>query len=505
MPLDSISATVCYVVSSNKLTISVQELSASILVVSNYNGSAISKYGARDGAVTAIISGGSGLYSYIWDTQPPQTSGTAIGLAAGTYTVVASDLTGCQISTSVSLSEPDSLSVTLTPVSNFGGAAISCFGASDGIIQVVASGGVGAYSYEWAHDAMERGAVVTGLMAGTYTVTATDANGAKRTVSLELTQPSKIEIESVITPVVCANQSDGGIAVHATGGTAPYSYHWDHGPSIPVLEGLSPNTYGCMISDVNGCTVYKQFTLADLIPMQIEGVVVDNVCFGGDEGYISTNVNGGTGPYIFSWSNSAEGQEIFQLAAGSYSVTVADAKGCSVSKSFTVGQPSPISINITTKPDNGRGVGTANAVVSGGMEPYAYSWVTGESGESVSGLKVGAYFLNVRDANGCEATQSFDIEPSDRPECLEIHMGFSPNGDGLNETWFIPCIEYFPQNKITVLNRWGQELYSAEGYDNSWGGTANGQPLPDGTYFYIIEIQTNNHRRQFKGTVNIIR
>ncbi|MDX2249442.1 MAG: gliding motility-associated C-terminal domain-containing protein [Bacteroidia bacterium] len=502
---DSISATGCHILSTNKLKVSVQEITASAFVVSDYNGVAISKKGARDGAVTVATSGGSGVYGYTWNTTPVQTSNIAIGLGTGVYTATVSDTTGCVATASVSLSEPDSLGAVIFAASDFNGSPVSCSGAADGIIKVVPNGGVGGYSYKWLHNPSTNSEVISGLSAGFYTVTVKDANGADKTVSLELTDPAELQVQSIVSPVVCSNQADGVITLHASGGTVPYTYDWEHGPSTPSLEGLSSGIYRCKITDANGCSVTEPFTLTDIPPMAIEGVVGDNDCFAGQEGYIAATVNGGTGPYLFSWSTGEEVQDVFHLAAGSYSLTVADSKGCTASRIFEVSQPEQIVAEITTKADNGRGIGSATVSVSGGIPPYEYYWSNGDNDETANGLRVGTYSLTIRDASGCEMIKEFEVSPNDRPDCVEIHIGFSPNGDGINETLYIPCIEFFPQNKLTIVNRWGQELFYAEGYDNLWEGTVNGQPLPDGTYFYILEIQTTQNRRQFKGTVNIVR
>ncbi|MEZ4826479.1 MAG: gliding motility-associated C-terminal domain-containing protein [Bacteroidia bacterium] len=503
--MDSISATVCHVISANYLTFVVTEITATAFVVSDYNGAAISRYGGRDGAVMVTTSGGSGALSYLWNTQPPQTTSTAIGLGAGEYHVSVSDTSGCHAGATVSLSQPDSLLISLQISSDYHGTAISCTGASDGTVQVQVTGGISPYTYQWAHNTQLSGNTAAGLGAGTYTVTVRDANGAEKTDTVLLHDPLPVTLTHTISQLKCASQADGSIAVHATGGVAPYSYNWDHGPSTPAVEGLSSGSYRCQVTDANGCQASSTFVIEDKLPMQIEGIVSNNICFGAADGYIGINILGGTAPYFYRWSSGAEVSDLFGLTAGSYTLTVADSVGCTATESFTIQEPQPWQVDIFTRPDNGKSVGSAQAVVSGGVPPYQYSWTTGDTGATVSGLLAGSYALKITDANGCEWSQSFEIDPSDRPECLEIHTGFSPNGDGINETWHIPCLTYFPDNKITVVNRWGQELFSAQGYDNSWGGTTNGQPLPDGTYFYIIEIQTNNNRRQFKGTVNIIR
>jgi gliding motility-associated-like protein len=122
-----------------------------------------------------------------------------------------------------------------------------------------------------------------------------------------------------------------------------------------------------------------------------------------------------------------------------------------------------------------------------------------------SPTKTTAYTLYITDANGCTTTENLVVKVSQDPTgCITTNEGFTPNGDNVNDRWELPCIYSF-QNKLTVYNRWGQLVYEKENYDGSWTGDYQRKSLPDGTYYYVLELQINGKTNTQKGTVSIFR
>jgi gliding motility-associated-like protein len=185
---------------------------------------------------------------------------------------------------------------------------------------------------------------------------------------------------------------------------------------------------------------------------------------------------------------------LFNLGAGNYTVTVVDSFGCVLNDVTIISQPdslfltiySPLQFNGLHISLAGSNDGSIDLTVNGGTNPYAYTWSTGASSEDLNNITAGFYNVIVIDTNGCKATASIILT---EPFVLELPTGFSPNGDGKNDLFVIHGIESYPDNTVTIYNRWGNVVYSTSGYSNDWNGNSNnGQALPDATYFVILEI-----------------
>lgn len=389
-------------------------------------------------------------------------------------------------------------------VTDFNGYPISCFGASDAIVRVQGVGGSEPYSYIW--DNAQTTPTVSQLAAGWHSAIITDANGCKSPAAILLEEPPKLSTSLQADHQLCKDSTDGRIIVHAAGGTAPYTYQWSGGlVAADTAAGLLPGTYSVVVTDANGCSTETSAEIRQGSDVELNVQAFDESCYAQADGYALAEVTKGKGPYQFSWSNGATESEVFDLPPGSYQLAVTDALGCVLQREVLIGKADSLHLRVVSQADNGNRTGMARIDASGGTPPYSYLWNTGDTTREISGLDEGQYEVRVEDANGCVAIATVGIEEILKLDCLEIHTGFTPNGDGVNETWFIPCIHAFQQNEVIILNRWGQELLHVQGYDNQWNGTINGKPLPDGTYYYILKLHAPTDKRTFKGTVTIIR
>ena len=385
----------------------------------------VSCNGLSDGDATAIAGGGTSPYTYLWSSGG--TASTETNLSAGTYTVTATDANGCTQSATVTISEPTVLQASITSQTN-----VSCNGLSDGDATVSVSGGTSPYTYNWSSGGTA--ATENNLAAGTYTVTATDANGCTQSASVTITEP--LVLQATITGqtnVSCNGLSDGDATVSASGGTSPYTYNWSSGGTAATESNLSAGSYTVTITDANGCTDTASVTISEPAVLVASITGQTNVsCNGLSDGDATVAATGGTSPYTYVWSSGGTAATESNLAAGTYTVTVTDANGCTDTASVVISEPTVLVASISGQTNvscNGLADGTATAMASGGTTPYTYTWPSGGSSATDSGLVAGTYVVTVTDANGCTDSASVVItEPNLLVLSLDTLTDVSCNG-----------------------------------------------------------------------------
>ncbi|MDX6183215.1 T9SS type A sorting domain-containing protein [Flavobacterium sp. Fl-77] len=374
----------------------------------------VSCFGGSNGSATVSVSGGTSAYTYAWSPSGG-TAATASGLSAGTYTVTVTDANACTATQSFTITEPSVLAVTPASQTN-----VSCFGGSNGSATVSVSGGISAYTYAWSPSG-GTAATASGLSAGTYTVTVTDANSCTTTQSFTITQPAALSVTPASqTNIACNGGSTGAAAINTpTGGVGGYTYDWT--PGTPTgdgttsVTGLSAGTYTVTVTDANGCIATQSFTVTQPSALVATPASQTNVsCFGGSNGSATVSVSGGTSAYTYAWSPSGgTAATASGLIAGTYTVTVTDANACTATQSFTITQPSALAVTPASQTNVscfGGSNGSATVSVSGGTSAYTYAWSpSGGTAATASGLSAGTYTVTVTDANACIATQSFTI------------------------------------------------------------------------------------------------
>ena len=360
-------------------------------------------FGANSGAVNAVASGGLAPYAYHWNTG--SSSPSLSNVAAGNYNLTITDARGCSASATSTVTQPSSaLSSSITSSSN-----VSCFGGNNGSVNLTVSGGTPAYIYNWNGGITTQNR--TNLSAGTYTVTATDSKGCTTTAAIVITQPAVVLSASTsVTQVNCFGASTGSINVTVNGGTAPYSYNWGSGVITQNRTNLSAGSYTVTVTDAGGCTISALATITQpAVALNAAAVSGSVSCYGGNNGNINLSVSGGTLPYFYSWNTGALIPNINNLPAGSYNVTVTDAKGCSVTAGAAVLQPLS-SLSVSAVANNvgcfASANGSMNVSVNGGTAPYSYSWTGGVTTQNRTNLAAGTYTLTVTDSKGCTATST---------------------------------------------------------------------------------------------------
>ncbi len=394
----------------------------------------VSCNGSSTGAINLSVSGGAQPYTYSWSNNA--TTEDISGLATGNYSVTVTSADGRIITKSFNVAQPSPLNVNGT-VSN------ACYNSNNGSINMSVCGGVSPYTYAWNDNATSQDR--QNLAAGTYSVIITDYKGCTTTKTYTVTQPSApLALSAALTNVSCNGAGNGAVDLNVSGGTGPYSYNWNLGnnnnnnnnncwnwwwwwcnnncnnnnnsASTQDVNGLDAGTYNVTVTDANGCTVTGSYTITEPAAISISASKTNVTCKGASNGTITLNVSGGTAPYSYNWGNNVTTQNLSNLAAGYYAVTITDAHGCTKSETVHITEPSNgvnVNANVTNVSCKGSSTGAVNLSVNGGNWPYTYSWTGGATSQDISNRPAGTYSVAVTDQNGCTVNKTYTItEPA---------------------------------------------------------------------------------------------
>ena len=379
---------------------------ASVLVEDSEMPSAVAvasptECGVDNGTVSVGVFGGATPYTYLWSNG--STENMINSLAAGSYSVTVTDAEGCTVNSSATVEDSSSPMVSINREN-------STCGEENGSLSANASGGTSPYTYSWSNGANTPNQV--NLSAGTYSLTVTDAAGCSAESSATIEDSDAPTASASATPTSCG-ENNGSATVDATGGNAPYSYVWSSADTDNMIDGLEPGTYDVTVTDANGCTDVASVTVADSSSPEVAVGSSPTMC-GGNNGGASASVSAGTAPYTYLWSNGSTATFIGGLVAGTYSVTVTDAEGCTAEGSTTVeDSDAPIASIESEHTTCGQNNGSATANVSGGQAPYIYAWSDGSNTPSIDNLSAGDYSFTVTDINGCTDETTVTVGDSD--------------------------------------------------------------------------------------------
>ena len=287
--------------------------------------------GGMDGTAMATPNNGTGPFNYSWNDPGTQTSQTATGLGAGMYTVLVTDVFGCQATDSVEVVEALGMTIAMDSISP------TCFGGTDGEAIVAVVSGTGPFTYLWDDPGTQATDTASALPAGFYAVTVTDGAGCQVTDTVEVVDPLPVTVAMTSIDVDCFGNTTGEATATPADGTAPYTYLWDDSgaQTSATATGLAPGSYNVVATDANGCTGSGSATISE--PTELTGGSTSTDDFGSG-GTIDITVNGGTTPYSYLWSPGGETTEdVSGLSAGTYNVTITDSSGCTLVLTDTVG------------------------------------------------------------------------------------------------------------------------------------------------------------------------
>lgn len=411
------------------------------LITFEIDPAAVSCFEGADGTATVTnILGDVGGYTFRWDSNAGgQTGSTATGLAAGAYSVTVTDVNGCFNSNSVQVDQPPVLAVKLEAEDN------KCYGGNAGEITSLITGGVPGYTYQWSNQ--QTGASLSGLIAGDYQVTITDANGCEATSNIEIEQPDQLTATLSPTNADCFGFKDGSIQVAPQGGTPPYQYSLNNQTwsGSSTLIGLAAGNYTVYVQDIYNCTFFDDISISEPAEFSVDAGPDIHITLG-DSIRLLANAFNNNGPVTFTWSEPYE---------GTLSCTIC---------------PDP-QVNIQ----------------------YTIS-----------------YELYGVDANGCDDTDIIHIFV-DKPRIVAVPTGFSPNGDNLNDRLLVHGQEGTQIELFQVFDRWGELIYEGRNFpandpNAGWDGSFKGEMLNSGVYIWFVRaVYIDGERETFKGETTLIR
>lgn len=304
------------------LFLALQQFAFAQLSVSVTSTTNVSCNGGSDGAIDITVSGGVAPYTYTWSNGA--STEDISSLSAGPYSVTVTDALASTASTSATITQPAALTVTKTVVD------VTCNGGSDGSFSVSVGGGTPPYTYAWSSG--ESTSSITNHSSGPYDVTITDNNGCSLTVIDTIGEPSQFMIISpTASPVSCYGGSDGSSSMLVVGGILPYTYTWSNGAITKDLSNVPAGTYTVMASDNNGCKDFATVVITQ--PAQAISAttnITSSTCYNSADGAIDVTVSGGTPPYTYLWNTADVTEDLNNIPAGNYSLTITDDNGCTL-------------------------------------------------------------------------------------------------------------------------------------------------------------------------------
>lgn len=397
-------------------------------ITANSSSTPVSCSGACDGTATVGPSGGLAPYTYDWQPPPPGGQGTpqATGLCEGPISVTITDASGCIIVTDILITGPPPI------VDNAVVSGIACAGDCNGSIVLAPTGGVAPYSIVWTPvPSNGQGTTsATGLCAGTYAVTITDASGCSADFSYDLTQPVPLTLNVTSLPSQC-QVCIGSATLVINGGTAPHSIVWRDPGGIVIAQdvlsvaNLCGGIYTVTVTDANGCSVQQAVPITDSNGEVLTTTDGTTSCPNTCDGSVSVAFTCSDPPCVIAWSDAAgndlgvSSNSLTNLCPGDYLVSVTNASGCVSIDTATVVAPPPTTLLISSSPVTCAGDcdGTATVGVSGGIPPYVFTWSPppggGQGTPLATGLCAGIYTVLISDGVGCDTTAQVLITEPD--------------------------------------------------------------------------------------------
>lgn len=435
------------------------------------------------GQAQVSVSGGSPAYTYNWNTIPPQTNPNAINLCPDSYLLSFSDANGCNITQTVVIENIPGFELEEN-ITN-----LNCYNDNLGAIDLLVTGGNPPFNYTWSNGQTTQN--ISGLAAGTYTVTVVASDGCSDELEVVVSQPDEVLLQFVFDDINCFGGSDGGINLTISGGISPYSTIWSNGNITEDITGLLPGNYSVTVSDNNLCSTTGSVSIDAPDAALTTSLSGTNIhCFGYHDGTITQITSGGTAPYTYLWNSGESSQNLNNLYSGNYSVTVSDANNCATVQSIEIIDLATEIIVVPTITDLvcfGVGSGAINLNVSGGTPGYFFNWSNGSQFQDISNITEGNYSVTITDNNGCTTSETYYVtQPGElmvtSPDILHI------------------CID----DTITI-NAAGTGGTFPYFYQWNFGQTSNSiQVSPNEATSYTISITDSNGCLGISSTTNVV-
>ncbi|MBR3945960.1 MAG: gliding motility-associated C-terminal domain-containing protein [Bacteroidales bacterium] len=433
-------------------------------------------------SATVTATGGNPGYYYTWSDG--QTLATANNLVAGSYTVTVRDNGGCSAVLSCNIMQPQPLVVGLNPHDLYCGVSL-------GSVDAAVTGGTPNYTYMWSTGST--GTSLSNLNVGTYNLTVTDSKSCIATASTTIRMLGMLSVNaSVVQPISCNGANDGIMNVTCENGASPYMYSWSTGHSISMVNNMFAGSYQVTVTDAWGCSGQSSVTLVAPSAMVVDLTPISPKCYNTRDGHVTVLATGGVSPYSYAWNNGAISQNLDNVAAGTYSLTITDAAGCSTSRNVSIDAPEAVNMEIaaTDVKCYGERNGKIEIAANGGTEPYRYSVervLELSTSSMFTNIGAGYYNARVTDANGCEAVKSVVIR---QPEEIKI--------DVVSEN---PFCKNSRTGMINISAIGGITPYQYY-WDNYMSDTAIMQNIPEGQY--IVGVVDANGCKSLTEKVTLV-
>jgi hypothetical protein len=426
------------------------------------------------GSGTVTVSGGLPPYTYNWydiNTNTSVSTANPASLPAGYYGIEITDANGCVFGTAQTLDSNIVEDIAPFNVTT----ATTVANCTNGSASVTGTPGTGVppYTYLWSTGATTSS--ITGLVAGFYQVTVTDANGCAAQGYASVQQSIQIGANVTTTPTTCL-QNNGALMTFGSGGMPPYTYQWSNGPTTQSQTGLPGGFYSVVVTDANGCSGEGYGFLSTATPITVTQVTTPSSCTA-PTGSATLTISNGTAPYTTVWNTFPvqTGTAATGLSAGTYNFTVTDAVGCVRTGTVTIAPVTVVSGALSaTAPSCIASNGAISVTASGGATPYTYLWNTGATTSGLTGIPAGGYNVTITDANGCVGHAYQSLNPT-----TPISIGLSTT----NAT----CI-YANDGAILAVPTGGTAPYT---YTWSNGNTTN-NPTGLGAGNYYVSVTDVN-------------
>ena len=455
------------------------------------------------------ISGGIGSYTFkLYDsfgyyfTQEDLGSFDLLSfdsLVASSYILVLTDEYNCGILDTLVIENPEPLLVNSLVEQ------ASCYGTYSGNVAFNISGGTSPYSINFNDQVynFSDSILIEELQAGVYSYTLSDDNDCQYSSSSIVNQPDSLIIETSIINNICFDQSFGAIEVNSNGGTSPYNYQFTTSQGILIsdsnsVDNLSAGTYFITVLDSNNCSYNGEVIVTEGLEILITHNVMHESCPDANDGSISSEVNNYQDSFEIFWNDeNLSGLTNSNLNPGEYSFTVVDNLGCFKTDTVIIDKAMEFEVQFTSLSSectytmdgelNITLPSEENYTVSLSNETNSYA-SSGNSELSFQGLSYGEYNLSIVDDSNCTLDTLVTIVSENGIDCIVPEPTFSPNYDGINET-FSPVYGFNETVELFVFNRWGARIFYEQSVSPEWDGTdLNGTAVPSADYYYIIKF-----------------
>ena len=383
--------------------------------------------GQSVGEIDLTVTGGTAPINHSWSNG--ETTEDIFGLVAGSYTDTITDANNCSTIVSVNIINDNQFTLSSTVVNP------TCATPNGGSIDLTINGGDSPFTFNWSPNSTNVTEDVTGLSAGSYQVVVTDDAGCIDSLTSTLLAPPALSISEVITDAACG-QASGAIDVTISGGSGAYNILWSTSAQTEDISGLVAGVYQIAVSDSsdNSCDITESFTIVNGNEPELVLSSTGTTCTA-NTGTISLVVNNGSGDFTYAWTGpngfTASTEDLSALAEGDYEITLTDnLTTCEVTASVTVDPANaPVVTATVANTTCGQNNGLIDIEISGGTEPFLVTWNGNPSTLDQINLSAGTYSIVITDANNCEFTETYTIEPSVEPTLSSIFTNPSCGND----------------------------------------------------------------------------